>query len=968
MRREVALGREEVVGLACNGEVVLAWTREGRVLGWGEERESVGVMGMGEVRKCDQPTPVPCLSHITRISLSVSHAAAVDGNCHSDLGRLFTWGTGPYGQLGTSPISDQRFKPGVVESARIFKAKEVACGEHFTAVCTTGGYVYMYGVMGRHIHGPHTSSRLLSRLQANQSLSLRGLSAPRSKGHENRPYTFPDGPSYFMTGVAAGRDILAVLTEDGRVMVVDECLEMVRMEAGDRVQGVRIVGNTVLGLGSDRLYQWKEPLIPANQSLVLHTLISNGKSPCSLRLCTAQAFAVDSAAGQVQLVQNNSSLAEEGLVLVENSGDWQWREIGGNEDNLPQSLSKLLFQQLKSSQHVAISGLFGLLSVPIRSSFLQLRSYRSSGSLSLPIGPIHLLSSLFRLRISRLSNAWGCLRTHQTIQKMTQNQAETQTKQRQIQGLKRLLKAIQTAETRQIRQESEQFFLLYGEWGRWRKRTHSALQIVKRYGNRYEERLKKRSWQQWSNWVIRCYISVKGVASLVITLSHHLQARFFLRLQSFSAQFRVKIMRLCAVLRHFAQKSAQIARIRTLTHWKGLIIGHKAAKAGHMELLQAGIRSLSVRLKGLIKRIRYRPAFQEIKAYGERKSKGKSMKIRIYCLVSVLNKVKFRVVSGIWRGLKLGERGETGKLAGIVLGRVADKRKRWGVEAIRRNWMNIQIPRVFPLVLILSKAQDRLLRLHSRLFFSPPITPVIHDFYPLTPTKSPLFPAKTYRNEEEKDRKQLGSLFVFDRWSNMGDKKEYYCPMEEKGYIRCMCKGDSNSSPTELSPVTSPSLSSSSSGFLTCKTSPNPRSSLASSISSSSSRRLQYSQSLKQRQLKTAQKKTLKAHLFSTIRKSGRKDLIQAVGSLYQQRMRWGFEGVRREESRGRERAFTLVSQSSSGISSPPLLRSVSDEDIALERTWKERMQRVATERVRRTLIRREKRVGWTALQGNRGK
>ena len=434
LRREVGLGVEEVVGLACNGEVVLAWTRGGRVLGWGEDREGVGVMGMGEVRKCDQPTPVPCLSHITRISLSASHAAAVDGNFHSDLGRLFTWGTGPYGQLGTSPISDQRFKPGSVESARIFKAKEVACGENFTAVCTTGGYVYMYGVMGRHIHGPNHSPRLLSRLLSNQSLSLRGLSAPRSKGHENRPYTFPDGPSHFMTQVVAGANLLAVLTEEGRVMLMDECMEMVKLEAGDPVQRIRVLGNAVLGLGSDRLYQWKEQGLPANQALVLHALISNGKSPCSLRLYSTQAFAVDPAAGRVELVQNSSSLAQEGLVLVENPGNWQCREMAGNRDNSPiQSISKLLFQQLKSSQQLALSRVCGLISGQIHSFFSRIRCYRcSSGSLSLSIGPIRLLSCLFRLRISRISNAWGSLRTNQTIQQMNQNQAESQAKQRQI--------------------------------------------------------------------------------------------------------------------------------------------------------------------------------------------------------------------------------------------------------------------------------------------------------------------------------------------------------------------------------------------------------------------------------------------------------------------------------------------------------------------------------------------------------
>ena len=981
MREEMRLGREEVVGLACNGEVVLAWTRDGRVLGWGEDRQGVGVMGMGEVSKCDQPTPLPSLSHITSVSLSASHAAAIDGNFHSDLGRLFTWGTGPYGQLGTSPISDQRFKPGSVESARIFKAKEVACGENFTAVCTTGGYVYVYGVMGRHIHGPNRSSNLLHRLHSNQSLSLRGLSVPRSKGHENRPYTFPDGPNYFMTKIAAGKDLLAVLSEEGRAMVVDECMEIVRMEAGEALEGIRIVGKGVLGVGLERLYEWKEPTMPANHSLVLHTLISEGKSPCSLRLWTTQAYAIDPAAGQVQLVLNSSSSSEEILVKLENKGNWQWREISENRANFPQSLSKLLFQQVKSHQQMAVSRVIPLLSAPMRFAYLQLRCYRSADYLSLSIGPIRLISSLFRLRLSRISTAWGSLRTYQTIQQMTQNQAELETKQRKIAGLKRVMKALQGAVCRENKRETERLFSLFGDWRKWRKRAISALQIVKRYGNRYEERAKKRCLMQWNNWVIRCYISVKGVASLVSTLSRHLQTQFLKRLQHFSTNFQQKMQRLVHILRQYSHKSCQISLIRSLIHWKGLITGHKAAKTRHTEVLQAGIRTISLRLKGIIKQFGYKPSFHAIREYAERKNSSQSLKIRLYCLISVLNKVKFRVISGLWRGLKQGEALNRGKTVKEVMGKLRIRRIRWGMDAIRRNWMNRQIPRVFPLVLVLSKVQDRLLRLHSRLVFTP-VKAVIHDFYPLTPIKQSINEGNTGLKE---DKRQLGSLFVFDRWSSMGDKKEYYCPKEEKGYIYSWEKGDCCSEPVELcfeAPVpASPSASSSSSESRTQKASPYhssiTRLSLASSMlslnsspSSSNSRRMQYSQSLNRRKQQIAQQKTLKSRLFSGSSNEKRVGLIETVGKLYVERVRWGFEAVRTQERYGRERALTLVSQNSSGLSSPTLLLSASEDEIALERTWKARMQRVATERVRRTLVRREKRVGFVVLQswGNRGK
>jgi len=51
-----------------------------------------------------------------------------------------------HGELG----GDKTFKPvpRLVDSARIFTVKEVDCAETSTAICTCGGYVYIFGDLG----------------------------------------------------------------------------------------------------------------------------------------------------------------------------------------------------------------------------------------------------------------------------------------------------------------------------------------------------------------------------------------------------------------------------------------------------------------------------------------------------------------------------------------------------------------------------------------------------------------------------------------------------------------------------------------------------------------------------------------------------------------------------------------------------------------------------------------------------
>lgn len=65
-------------------------------------------------------------------------------------GEVYTWGTGTNGELGCEKTSKP--VPRLVDSARIFTVKQVDCAATSTAICTGGGYVYIYGDLASSHH------------------------------------------------------------------------------------------------------------------------------------------------------------------------------------------------------------------------------------------------------------------------------------------------------------------------------------------------------------------------------------------------------------------------------------------------------------------------------------------------------------------------------------------------------------------------------------------------------------------------------------------------------------------------------------------------------------------------------------------------------------------------------------------------------------------------------------------------
>ncbi|CAG9336136.1 HERC5_1 [Blepharisma stoltei] len=243
----------EVKQLSINENAGLFIGKTGGVYVWGKDVNQDGIFGIPNLYEIPTPTPIDLLSDVFAVNgaIGTSHAAIIDR-----IGHLYTWGTGDCGQLGSVAFSCYSQEPTLVESAKIFSAKQVICGESFTCICTGGGYVYLYGSIGT----CHSNAKGAPR----QNL-LRSFSPTFKKDNTgNYPYTLPELEHHFTTQVTSGSGFISVLTDTGEVFTFDECMDLVKMPAGSK-STVKIISSTkniIYGIakedGEDVLYEWRE--------------------------------------------------------------------------------------------------------------------------------------------------------------------------------------------------------------------------------------------------------------------------------------------------------------------------------------------------------------------------------------------------------------------------------------------------------------------------------------------------------------------------------------------------------------------------------------------------------------------------------------------------------------------------------------------------------------------------------------
>lgn len=221
----------------------------GQVFIFGQDTQNTTLLGSG-VSESSTPIQVLLNSNIIKASLS-NHAGLIDSE-----GSLYTWGSGSHGQLGWSEQSES--SPSLVDTKDHFLISEVVCGDYFTVILTSGGYVNLFGSLdGR--------SKILKK-------NSKGKIVHYSNGDLDRmPCTF----------IAAGKDFVSVLTESREVYAFDKFMDLVKLPLpqGLSVESLACSRSMVLALGHKSageavMIEWGPSSKPARADSVCSELAS----------------------------------------------------------------------------------------------------------------------------------------------------------------------------------------------------------------------------------------------------------------------------------------------------------------------------------------------------------------------------------------------------------------------------------------------------------------------------------------------------------------------------------------------------------------------------------------------------------------------------------------------------------------------------------------------------------------------
>ncbi|EGC35023.1 hypothetical protein DICPUDRAFT_79261 [Dictyostelium purpureum] len=132
----------DICSISSGSYYSAALTENGDVYMWGRgsvKNPPVPVLGIPQIEDQLLPIKLESLTDIVVVSIGFYHSAAVRAN-----GELLTWGVGEEGQLGHGDTQNQ-VEPKVIQSLTSFWITQVQCGEKHTICLTKNGKVYTWG-------------------------------------------------------------------------------------------------------------------------------------------------------------------------------------------------------------------------------------------------------------------------------------------------------------------------------------------------------------------------------------------------------------------------------------------------------------------------------------------------------------------------------------------------------------------------------------------------------------------------------------------------------------------------------------------------------------------------------------------------------------------------------------------------------------------------------------------------------
>ncbi|KAH0615832.1 hypothetical protein JD844_026393 [Phrynosoma platyrhinos] len=186
-----ALEAQAIVNISCGKDHSLAVCNKGRVYSWGAG--AFGQLGTGELGDRLIPRTINALSTYTVIQVACGHYHSI---ALTKDGRVFSWGQNIHGQLGLGKEVPSQARPQQISALDGIPLAQVAAGGAHSFALSLSGVVYGWG-----------------RNNAHQL----GLSQANPKEKIFKPYSIAALRNLDVTFVSCGAEHTAVLTQDGSV-------------------------------------------------------------------------------------------------------------------------------------------------------------------------------------------------------------------------------------------------------------------------------------------------------------------------------------------------------------------------------------------------------------------------------------------------------------------------------------------------------------------------------------------------------------------------------------------------------------------------------------------------------------------------------------------------------------------------------------------------------------------------------
>lgn len=134
-------GHDTVIKVACGAFHNLALTASGTVYSWGIN--DYGQLGNGTT--CNSKVPIP-VEDLYDVSISDVACGGWHSVAISEAGDVYVWGRGEYGRLGLGDKSGaSKLRPTKVEGLEGHRVVEASCGGTHTLVVTEEGRIFVWG-------------------------------------------------------------------------------------------------------------------------------------------------------------------------------------------------------------------------------------------------------------------------------------------------------------------------------------------------------------------------------------------------------------------------------------------------------------------------------------------------------------------------------------------------------------------------------------------------------------------------------------------------------------------------------------------------------------------------------------------------------------------------------------------------------------------------------------------------------